>query len=168
MSPTRWILLVLYLASLGQLAWHLPRMPAVMATHYDASGLPNGHMTTGTALGVHLFVLGCLLIAFVVLPALISRFGSSWINVPNREYWIAPERKAATLASIRARLEGMGCAALAFVIVVGELNFRANLNPPPRLPLWPFLATLAAFLGFMAVWMLSFYRRFRRLPTSAA
>jgi hypothetical protein len=168
MSPTRWILLALYLASFGQLAWYLPRMPAVMATHYDGAGVPNGFMTPGTALGVQLFVLASLAFGFVLLPAFLSRFGSNLINIPNRQYWTAPDRKAATMVSLRSRLELMGCAALALVIVVSECNFRANLNPPARLALWPLAGALAGFLGFMAAWTVSLYRRFRRPPTAAA
>jgi hypothetical protein len=165
MTPSRWIVLGLTLASLGQLAWYLPRMPAAMATHYDAAGLPNGFMAPGTALGVHLFILGVLALGFVVLPALLGKFAVGLINIPNRGYWLSPERRAASLAALRTRMEILGCAALALMLAVGECSFHANLNPPARLPTWPLLCSVGAFLSFMAAWMLALIRRFPRPRT---
>jgi hypothetical protein len=136
-----------------------------MATHYDAAGVPNGFMTPGTALGVHLFVLGVLALGFVVLPALLGKFAVGFINIPNRGYWLSPERRAASLATLRSRMEVLGCAALALVLVISECSFRANLNLQPRLPTWPLLCSVGAFLVFMAAWMLSLIRRFPRPRT---
>jgi hypothetical protein len=164
MTISRWTVLLLNVASLAQLGWYLPRMPAAMATHYDAAGLPNGFMSPGTALGVHLFILGVLALAFVVLPALLGKFAVGLINIPNRGYWLSTERKTASLAALRTRMEILGCAALTLMLVIGECSFRANLNPPPRLPTWPLLCSVGAFLSFLVVWMVSLVRRFPRPP----
>jgi hypothetical protein len=48
------------------------------------------------------------------------------------------------------------------MLVISEASFRANLNPAPRLPTWPLLCSVGAFLGFLAVWMVSLLRRFPR------
>jgi hypothetical protein len=167
MTPSRCTLLCLSVPSLGQLVWYFPRMPAAMVTHYDARGMPNGFMTPGMALGVHLFVLGILALCFVVLPALLGKFGVGLINIPNRGYWLSPERRTASLAALRTRMEILGCAALTLMLFIGECSFRANLNPTPRLPAWPLLSGVGAFVGFMVVWMVSLIRRFHRPPVRA-
>jgi len=162
MTRTRWTFLFLFLASLAQLGWYLPRMPASMATHYDAGGVPNGFMTPGTALEVHLAILGVLALAFVALPALLGKVAVGLINIPHRGYWLSPERRAASLAALRSRMEALGCAALLLMLGIGEFSFRANLDPAPRLPTWPLLCVVGAFLAFLVVWMVLLIRRFPR------
>jgi uncharacterized membrane protein len=164
MSQWRWILLALFAGALAQLGWYLPRMPELLASHFGAAGTPNGYLSRGAALGLHLALLGTLAVIFLVLPGFVTRLDSRRINLPHREYWLSPERRAETLASIRARLECMGCATMAFVLVVMELLFRANLHPPAVLPMEMFWPVLGCFMAFSTLWMATFVRRFARPP----
>jgi len=158
------VLVLLYVLALVQLAWYLPRMPAVMATHYDGSGLPNGTMTRAFAAGFHLAILGVTAAAFVGLPLLLGRMAPGLINLPHRDYWLAPERRAETLAALRGKLAGLGCGSVLLMLVISELNFRANLNPPARLPTLPVVGCLVGFVVFMVAWIVLIYRRFPPPP----
>ncbi|MBI3856469.1 MAG: DUF1648 domain-containing protein [Planctomycetes bacterium] len=155
------ILALLYAAAIGQLAWYAPRMPAVMATHYDGAGTPNGWMTRAGALGFHLTILGVSALAFA-LPMLLLRLAPSLINLPNRQYWLAPDRRAATTATLQSLFSAMGCGMVLFLIAVTALNFHANLNPPARLSSPLLVALIFGFLLYVGGWTVAFYRRFRR------
>ena len=160
------VLLILFAVALGQIAWHFPQMPAVMATHYDGSGTPNGWMSRSTAIGFQIFMLGVVAAAFVALPWALGRIGTALINIPNREYWLAPERRAESVLSLRRWMAALGCAAVLLLMVVTELNFRTNLETPPRLPAMPLLVCVSAFLVFMVLWILGLIRRFQ-VPAKA-
>lgn len=154
------VLLALYAAALLQLAWYFPQMPERMATHYDGSGAPNGAMTRTFAASFQLGILGILALAFAGLPALLGRLSPRLINIPHRGHWLAPERRAETIAALQSRMAALGCGALLLLLGISELNFRANLHPPPRLPAMPVVACIAGFVAFMAAWTVSLYRRF--------
>jgi preprotein translocase subunit SecY len=48
--------------------------------------------------------------------------------LPNKDYWLAPERRAATMARVASALTWFGCAALAFIVVVSSLVVDFNLG----------------------------------------
>src|SRR5262245_40603264 len=101
MTRAKWILVLFYVAALVQLGWVASLMPEVVATHYDGAGNPNGWMSRTGMVGFHLGMLGVTALAFVGLPVALRRMSSTLINIPNREYWLAPERRAATLAALQ-------------------------------------------------------------------
>ena len=162
MRRARLLLVFLLFLGVGQLAWYGPRMPAVMATHYNGAGIPNGTMSRSVAAGVQVALLALLGAVFLGLPLLLRRMPAGWINLPHRDYWLAPERRKETLRAIEERVVLLGSGALSLLLLVSELSFRANLNPPPRLPTAPLVAALGGFVLFLAGWTFSFYRRFPR------
>jgi uncharacterized membrane protein len=160
MIRPRLILVLLYAVAIAQLAWYIPRMPPVLATHYDVAGAPNGWMTRSFALGFHLAMLGVTALAFVGIPSLIGSLAPTLLNIPNREYWLAPERRAASMGALRNRMASLGCATVVLLIVVTGLNFEANLAPPARLSSTAVFSCIGGFLAFLVGWMISLYRRF--------
>jgi hypothetical protein len=74
------------------------------------------------------------------------------LNVPNKEFWLAPERREQTVAFFKKQFAWFGCAFLAFILVVNELVFAANQTHPRQLNNTEFVAALIAFLVFVAVW----------------
>lgn len=84
------------------------------------------------------------------------------INLPNRDYWLAPERRPATVEFIRVQLMRFGTAMLVFVCYVHWLVVQANERSPPRLAGSAFVSAVAVFIGFIVIWIALHYRRFRR------
>lgn len=123
-----WLLLALALA---QALYFYPQLPPRVASHFDASGQPNGWMSKQAFAVVNALVLLLLALLFL-LPAAI-RWPDSLVNLPHREYWLAPERRAETWATIGRYLAWMGCATLAFLLVVLQRVIDANLDADPRL-----------------------------------
>jgi hypothetical protein len=103
----------------------------------------------------------CLLFAFGI-PRLIGVLPLSLVNVPNKEYWLAPERREETLAFFRAQFAWFGCGFLAFLIVVNQLVFDANQTRPRHLNGGAFVVAMIAFLAFVGIWTVRLVLRFSR------
>jgi uncharacterized membrane protein len=141
-------------------------LPEIMASHFDGSGRPNGyqHRAAFAAISVGLSV-GCLLL-FAVLPVLLRKLPASLINLPHREYWLTPERKAESVALLCGYLDWFACATMALLVAVFELVLRANLARAAlgSVAIW---LLLACYLGFTLSWSVALWRAFR-LPAAAA
>ena len=46
--------------------------------------------------GLQAFVLVVVTACFAILPAVIEGLPPRMVNLPNKDYWLAPERRAAT------------------------------------------------------------------------
>jgi hypothetical protein len=104
-----------------------------------------------------------LLPAFLVefwVPRKIAKTQGARLNLPNKEYWLAPERRDSTYAYFEIFFAWYGCAVLLLIAFVMGLAMRANLNPPPRLATGPTIAALVAFVAFNVGAITAMLRRF--------
>jgi uncharacterized membrane protein len=139
-------------------------MPGVMATHFGASGSANGWQTQGQFFVVEIVMLGvCLLIGFGI-PFIISKAPPSLVNLPNKEFWLAPVRRDYTLSVFRIQMAWFACALITFLIVVNQLVFNANQSVPRHLNGSQFTMALVAFLGFVAIWTIRLISHFSNVP----
>jgi serine/threonine-protein kinase len=106
-----------------QIAWYWPRLPATVASHFDGSGRPNGWLSKEMFLAVYVGIVALLAVVFSAVRFIPT---SLW-NLPNRDYWLAPERRAATVARFSEEMLWFANATLALVLLTFELAFRANL-----------------------------------------
>jgi uncharacterized membrane protein len=154
--------LIVYGALQGH--YYASRMPDILATHFGGLGFPNGWQTRSAFLVTELFVVALATVIGFGVPALMGAIPVSLMNVPNKQYWFATERRESTLAYFRMSFAWFGCGLLAFLLFVNELVFRANLQSPRQLNTAAFVTALFVFLGFTAVWTLGLIRRFARTP----
>jgi hypothetical protein len=103
------------------------------------------------------------------LPLLIVFFSSLTtilpprrINLPNREYWLAPERQADTLVYLRKHGTHFGVILVLFLCFVHWLVVRANAHNPPLFPESLLFIGMAAFLLSLIAWLGGFVAHFRR------
>jgi len=151
-------------AAVVQCVHDFPLLPDRVASHFGPSGMPNGWMTKSQFLTIY---------AIMILPALavefwlarrIAKTPGARVNMPNKEYWMAPERRALTLAYFESFFAWYGCAFLLLLAFIMGMALRANLDPSPQLPTGPTVAALAVFVVFNIAAMLSMYRRFSATP----
>ena len=104
------------------------------------------------------------LAAFVgVYPARsIARSSPARINLPNKDYWLAPERRSQTLGYFQKYFAWYACVFVLIEVLVMGLAIQANLNPPPRLPTGPIAAIIAAFVLFNVASVIELFRRFSK------
>lgn len=159
-SLPKGLFLAIFVAAIAQAIYAFPQMPARMASHFAASGAPNGWMTKEQFFAAY---------AVAFLPALVlefwvgrkvSRTSEARINLPNKEYWLAPERRAETFAYFQIFFAWYGCALLLLLVFVFGLAMRANLSPQPQLPTTPTLTAIGAFVLFNVAAIVAMLRRF--------
>ena len=159
-STTAFLLLLIVLVAF---VWRTSQaLPPVVASHFSASGAANGFMprATYTTLVVALVVGAPLLLALV--PAAAAGRGAKDLNVPDREYWLAPERREATSAYIRGHGRWFAAAVALFLTYAHWLVVRANELRPPILSTAGIVSGLVVFFLALAVWVAVLFRRFRR------
>lgn len=139
-------------------------LPPNMASHFAAGGAANGFMSRGAYVGV---MLGVTLVAPLLVALsgqLVNVLPTRLINLPNRQYWLAPQRRAATIASLSSLSLYFASALVVFLCFVHWLVVRANESPVPRLESVPMFAGLALFLAGTVIWLIVLLRRFGRIP----
>ena len=137
-------------------------MPPVVATHFGSSGAPNGWQTQSQFFILEVVLLGVSLLLAFGIPRLIAALPISMLNVPNKEYWLAPGRRDETLAFFKAQFAWFGCIFLAFLLVINQLVYRANQTHPRHLDNPTFLIALFAFLAYVGIWTVRLVVRFSR------
>jgi hypothetical protein len=144
----------LYVACAAAFVWLTGLgMPSLVASHFGASGAANGFMPRAFYIG--------FMIAFVIgLPALLvfvswHTIGSSKarINLPNRAYWLALERRAETIAFLRVGILWFGVLLVAFLCYVHWLVVLANAAQPVHLAESWLIGGLVTFFASLFIWL---------------
>ena len=97
---------------------------------------------------------------------LLGRLPPSLINLPNRDYWLAPERRTETIERVRTALLEFGNAMFAFFVFVVWSIIHANATGDGQVG-WSYVLGLFAFFGFVAVWTFFLIRPYRKVPERA-
>jgi uncharacterized membrane protein len=136
-------------------------LPAVVASHFDAAGQPNAFMSrSGYVRFVLCLAIGLPVIVVAILSTIYSR--ATDLKLPNREYWLAPQRLDRTRGFLVAHGVWFGSLLVALVCMVHWLELAANRQHPPHLSNQAFFAVLAAFLIATAAWVGALMFAFRR------
>lgn len=139
-------------------------LPERVATHFGADGAPNGWMSReGFATSMLAMVL--VPVAFLQgIGLLIGRLPTSLFNLPNRDYWLADERRATTIDHIRMAMFEFGNATFAFLLFVVWSIVDANKDAANAHLGGAFTYGLFAFLAFVAVWLVFLVRPYLKVP----
>jgi uncharacterized membrane protein len=156
----RALFFAIILAAFAQCVHDFPLLPDRIASHFGASGMPNGWMTkTQFFITYALVLLPALFIEFW-LHRKISKTPQGKLNLPNKEYWLAPERRTETFAYFENFFAWYGCAFLFVVVFAMGLAMRANFDTPPQLPTVPVVSILLGFVLFNVGAVAATFRRF--------
>jgi uncharacterized membrane protein len=151
---------VTVLAAIAQCVHDFPLLPDRLASHFAASGMPNGWMTKQQFFITYALVLvPAFLVEFWVSHRIANKPDAK-LRLPNKEYWLAPERRAETFAYFDSLFAWYGCALLLVEVFAMGLAMRANFDTPPQLPTGPIVSVIAGFVLFNIAAMIAMYRRF--------
>lgn len=158
----RMLYFFLVLVCLLMMAHYYPLMPQRMASHFAPDGTPNGWQPRESFFLLMTFISASSAVVAFFAPWRIASRRTARINLPNREYWLAPERREATIRYITATMSWFGCGLL-FVLISGTfLALRANLAPDHRFNSEAMLFVISAFLLSLMFLILRFFRHFQR------
>lgn len=137
-------------------------LPPMVATHFIAGGAANGFMPLAMYFGFTITVLVGLPLFIALLSGSITLLPTRFINLPDREYWLAPERQADTLLYLRKQGHRFGLLLILFLCFIHWLVVVANAYNPPHFPESWFFIGLTLFLISLAFWVGRFIFYFRR------
>src|SRR5258708_17954757 len=133
-----------------------------MASHFNARGVANGWQTKSAFFSV---LIGVSVLAAVVgfgIPHLIKLLPPEFINLSNRRYWLAPERRAETMDFLNGYFAWFGCALFAVILLTINFAIQANLYPDHRPDATPMWYVLPGFLAFLVVSSIRLMAKFLR------
>jgi uncharacterized membrane protein len=158
---------------LVQLMVYYPSLPDRMASHFGATGEPDGWQSK-KAFAVFSVVfpiaLAALMVGIQALILYMDRMPVALINLPKKKYWLAPERRAETLAwvvpLVSRFMMWVGVGTTALMVIVMGMTLRTNLTPEPRLTYaLPVVGVyLVLVLGGTIRLNILLYRRLGRIP----
>jgi hypothetical protein len=156
------LLVLLAAAGLAFVLVTAARLPAIAATRFDFGGAPNAFVSSQGYRWLMGFLVSFVPLLVAFLPALI---GSRWpqlLNIPNRDYWLAPERRAVALASVGSRTMLLAAVMIVFMCFSHWLVLEANAAAPMKLAETPLFIGVVAFAAFVIGWIVALRARFRR------
>jgi uncharacterized membrane protein len=162
-SIPRFLFFAILAAGFLQCVHDFPLLPQRMASHFGASGAANGWMTKSQFLIVYAIVLLPTLFIEFRLHRKIATTPEKNLNLPNKQYWLAPERRAATFAYFEMLFAWFGCAFLLVMVSAMGLAMRANFQSPPHMPAGPIVSVLVGFAIFTVAGIAAMMRRFSRI-----
>jgi uncharacterized membrane protein len=151
------------LLAFAHLAIYYPRLPQTVASHFDNRGNADGWSSKtlyASFLAVVYLVIAAL---FLGVKVSMSRFPARLLNVPNRDYWLSPQREQRTRTALSRSTLYLGSATLLLLIAISEMSFRANFTSERSMGYAPWYA-LAAYVVFTFGWMGRLLWRLRRAP----
>ncbi|MGA2719124.1 MAG: DUF1648 domain-containing protein [Candidatus Acidiferrales bacterium] len=137
-----------------------PQLPARMASHFGSSGMPNGWMPKQSFFVVYAAVIGIAALVGYLVPRSIAKKPLERINLPNKEYRLAPERRAETLAFFERYFAWYSCVLLLILVLAMGLAIQANFTSPPRMATGPIVSVIAGFVVFNVAWVVWMIRHF--------
>ena len=158
---TRAAFLLCYVANVILAVVSLAILPERVAIHFGWGGMPDNWASSSANT---LFLIGLQTALFLTLffsPRLAVIIPARFVNLPHKEFWLAPENRARFQAKFTAFMHRFGTILFVFLFVAGLLSIQANLSNPVRLQERPLFVCLALFLAYTLAWVIVFFRGFR-------
>ena len=161
MKELKVIFSVLIITVVLQIIYYVPQAPNIVASHFDGLGAPNGWSSKAVFFGVYIAVILLNVLIFIVLPKWFVKSHGIGLKIPNREYWLEPNRREAAIQYYRKHFLIFGIANTLFAMVVIQLVIQANFKEEPRLDSF-IIWVLVLFFIFVIFWLIRFFFRFKR------
>ncbi len=148
----------------GETFYYYPQLLDPAASHFNAQGQPDSWMPKEKFVGVMAGSWVVVLMFLAVPPLFMSRVPTTLINLPHKEYWLAPERVATTRQMLAQRITWCGAATMLLLAYSWHGTLQANLPPNPPLDIW---TPLTVYLVFVGLWCAELIGRFARPSKSS-
>lgn len=135
--------------------------PAVMASHFNFAGLPDRFVPKAAFFSLQIEIEVITIALAIVSPILLVILPVEFINMPNRNYWLSPERRTVTVERLASFIESLFSVILLATLAGFELAVSANLRTPiffdARL-MGLAIAGMVFFAVIMLIWLLWSFR----------
>jgi len=158
----RYVFWAIVLLLLWQIFSAYPHLPDKVASHFNIAGKPNGWMSKQAFLRFDVFLVGILALLFYFSGFFMNKIPNAFINMPNKDYWLAPERRDNSLRVIAGFLLWLGNGTLIFIFILQQHMIDYNLNPrkySAGIGAW---TPTIFYLFFVFLWTVGLFWRFQR------
>lgn len=142
-----------------QILYFWPRLPERVGSHFGPSGTADGWMSKGAFFGFHIGVVAFILLVFFGMGSLLKHTPDDLVNLPNKDYWLAPQRRTATFRVIQDEMFRFGTATMLLFAAVMQSILQANAADRDSIGTYPLLL-LVAYLVYTGFWLVGLQRRF--------
>lgn len=156
--------LLLAVIAVVQMLLQLPALPSPLAVQFNSAGDVTRWGSPHEFVILNLMIVAALIGVTLFLPALLGKRPRMRWRLPNRDYWLAPERIAGTIDYIRRQLLWYGIMTLLLLMAAFQLVVDANAKLPPRLDSLRLVILIGLFVTSMLLWAWAFWRKFARIP----
>lgn len=120
------VTVTLILITLAQIFYYHPILPERIPVHFDLAMQPDRWAAKNTAFLLHLGITLFFALLFHLMNWIFYKIPDSWINLPHKDYWLAPERKKQTFDALTTFFIWLGNVTMLFVTIVFNLTYQAN------------------------------------------
>ena len=120
------VFVILCVICLAHAFYYYPRLPDQVAHHFGASGRPDAFGSKMHFLILYIVTIAITAAMFLGFGLALPKIPNSLINLPNKDYWLAPERRRQTLDYILPQMLWFGSLTLML------LNMRFREFPSTR------------------------------------
>ena len=167
----QWVPRIVYgfLLAIGALDWvrRYPQLPARMASHFGPRGEVTNWQSKEQFFVTMIVVVGVSFVGGFVVPLLIGKLPASMINLPNKQYWLADERREETMRYLNMKMGWFGCGVLFVLIFAASEAINANMPAHGQFDIEATFAVLLGFVFCMGLWTILLLRHFNRVPERA-
>ncbi len=159
---SRIIFTVVLLLCLGQITYYYPVLPDRVASHFGASGNPDAWSSKDSFIKTSLFAVGLVAVLFSCIGCMLRKIPASLINLPNKDYWLAPERREKTFDILSQYFLWFGSATLLLLLDMLHQTFRVHLGKARSLE-HP-VTSIVVYSGFSLIWSIRLIAKFKHRP----
>lgn len=160
----RFVTVALVLISIAQMFYFYPKLQPHIASHFNAMMQPDKWSPKNSVMALHLGITFGIAVLFHFLAWIIGKLPPAWLNLPNRIYWLASERKRQTVTTLATFLIWLGNVILLFLIVTFNLLYQANLISGQKFK--NFWVALVLFLATISFMLYHLFKHFGTMPGS--
>lgn len=137
-----------------------PLLPERIASHFGPGGTADGWMSSAFFIRLNLGVVLFLTFTLYTASARMRSVDPQTIKLPNKDYWLAPERRGETVEFLSGYFLWFGAATLLLMLDIFRQVFQYNLFltrelDHPRV-------SLGVYVAFALLWIAGLQVRFRR------
>ncbi len=148
------MLFVTVVISIIQQLYYYPKLPYKVAIHFNANGIPDNFSDKLFSALLQVGIIVFMTIVIFVADYFVKHGSDDFINIPNRKYWLAPERRKRTIDLLSTFVYWLGILTNVFLLFASQLLIYVNLKPTVSIGhnFWEYL-TVYLLAIFISIWV---------------
>jgi serine/threonine-protein kinase len=155
------IYLALLVAAMLQMIYFWGQLPDTVASHFNGAGQADGWSSKTFFFGMMTGMMILMAAIFLYLPRMIHKIPVNFVSLPYRDYWLAENRRAATMRFISRQMAWFGVVTQLLLIATVQFTIETNLDTRRSLPAG-FMWVFWLYMAFTLIWTVLFVTHFAR------